>query len=199
MSITSCNIRGGARILVRGEQRAKFHTWIPLKSCTTMASPKFRFGKTFSKNVLIKDFCKLKNLFTKLHKNLKSHKNFTSSYYRGAHGFIIIHDVTDKSSFENLRNWIAEIDKYGTAGTSKILVGNKTDLSENRTVPRDEWKQLAKDLGIYFLETSSKKDLNMDEAFKWLVQDILKSSIIRNALTITPILSSSNGKNVTEA
>ena len=49
------------------KHRTKFHTLIPLKSCTAM-----EFGETFRKNVIIKDFCKiLKNLFKKLHKNLK--------------------------------------------------------------------------------------------------------------------------------
>ena len=60
----------------RGEQ-AKFHTWIPLKSCTAMASPKFRIEETFSNNVLITTFFKiLKNLLTNLHKNLKILKIF---------------------------------------------------------------------------------------------------------------------------
>ena len=54
-----------------GGHRTKFHTLIPLKSCTAMASPKFRFGGTFSKNVLIKDFWKILKFIKKLRKNLK--------------------------------------------------------------------------------------------------------------------------------
>ena len=68
--------RGGARILVRkGEHRPKFHTWFPLKSCIAMASPKFRFrGRTFSKNVLIKDFWKIYK--TNLHKKIINSPKF---------------------------------------------------------------------------------------------------------------------------
>ena len=78
-------IRGGARILVRGRgQRTKFHTLIRLKSCTAMASPKFRFGEIFSKNVLIKDLCKILKIFLKyLHKNLKFLQNFSKLKFNG--------------------------------------------------------------------------------------------------------------------
>lgn len=39
-------------------------------------------------------------------------KTITSSYYRGADGIIIVYDITDKTSFENVKTWLAEIEKY---------------------------------------------------------------------------------------
>ena len=45
----------------------------------------------------------------------------------GAQGIIIVYDVTDRETFDNVRTWISEIDKYSSAGVCKILVGNKCD------------------------------------------------------------------------
>ena len=61
-------------------------------------------------------------------------RTITSSYYRGAHGIIIVYDVTDPDSFENVKSWMAEIDRFATEGVSKLLVGNKSDMEEKRAV-----------------------------------------------------------------
>ena len=53
--------------------------------------------------------------------------NLIESLITGAQGIIIVYDVTDRETFDNVRTWINEIDKYSTAGVCKILVGNKCD------------------------------------------------------------------------
>ena len=52
--------------------------------------------------------------------------------FLGAQGIIIVYDVTDRETFDNVRTWITEIEKYSQAGVCKILVGNKCDMEDRR-------------------------------------------------------------------
>lgn len=71
-------------------------------------------------------------------------RTLTASYYRGAHGIIVVYDVTDRETFENVRQWMLEIEKFANDNVCKVLVGNKCDLVEKRKVSREEGEELAK-------------------------------------------------------
>lgn len=72
-------------------------------------------------------------------------RTLTASYYRGAQGIIIVYDVTDRETFENVRTWIQEIEKYSKAGVCKVLVGNKCDQEHLRQVSKEEAEELAQE------------------------------------------------------
>ncbi|KAA0190096.1 Small GTP-binding protein Rab1, partial [Fasciolopsis buskii] len=64
-------------------------------------------------------------------------RTITSSYYRGAHGIIIVYDVTDMSSYNSVKDWLNEIKCYADSRVSRLLVGNKCDLVAKRAVPAE--------------------------------------------------------------
>jgi Ras-related protein Rab-18 len=102
-------------------------------------------------------------------------RTLTSSYYRGAHGVVFVYDVTSRESFENAREtWRKEVEMYGTIANSvKIVIGNKIDREDERTVARAEGVAFAKEYGCLFLECSAKTKVRVAEAFDELVKGIL--------------------------
>ena len=107
-------------------------------------------------------------------------KNIIASYYRGAHGILLIYDVTDKDSFKNLSNWLIEIEKNANKNVYKLLIGNKSDLEEKRKVTYQEGKDFATSNGMQFIETSAKTASKVQEAFELLTQEIIKASVTKD-------------------
>ena len=107
-------------------------------------------------------------------------RTITSSYYRGAHGIIIVYDVTDLDSFHNIKTWLSEIERYASENVNKLLVGNKNDLSSKRAVSYEQAKEVADQLEIPFLETSAKGAVNVEKAFLTMAAEI------KNRLLVAP-------------
>jgi Ras-related protein Rab-1A len=99
-------------------------------------------------------------------------RTITSSYYRGAHGIIIVYDVTDQESFNNVKQWLQEIDRYASESVNKLLVGNKSDLTTKKVVDYTTAKEYADQLRIPFLETSAKSATNVEQAFVTMAAEI---------------------------
>ena len=102
-------------------------------------------------------------------------KNIISSYYRGAHGILLLYDVTDKESFKNISNWLIEIEKNASKNILRILIGNKCDLEDKRVITRAQGKEFADTYGLKFIETSAKKNLNVSEAFETLGRELMNA------------------------
>uniref|UniRef100_A0A8C5E365 Ras-related protein ORAB-1-like n=1 Tax=Gouania willdenowi TaxID=441366 RepID=A0A8C5E365_GOUWI len=101
-------------------------------------------------------------------------RTITSSYYRGAHGIIVVYDVTDQESFNNVKQWLQEIDRYASENVNKLLVGNKCDLTTKKVVDYTTAKEFADSLAIPFLETSAKNATNVEQAFMTMAAEIKK-------------------------
>lgn len=105
----------------------------------------------------------------------------TSGYYRGAHGVIIVYDVTLRTTFEHIEYWLDEVNKFAPVEVSKLLIGNKCDLEEERQVAVDEAERYADELGINYVETSALSAHHVEEAFGFLTTDIQSRVIIRQS------------------
>jgi len=101
-------------------------------------------------------------------------RTITSSYYRGAQGIMVVYDITDRDSFDNIKSWMHEIEKYAQENVIRVLVGNKNDLGDKRKVSVEEGEALAKQYGILFFETSAKNANNIDMTFQAVAKLIME-------------------------
>ncbi|KAH8264950.1 hypothetical protein KR038_008671 [Drosophila bunnanda] len=99
-------------------------------------------------------------------------RTITTAYYRGAMGIMLVYDITQEKSFENIKNWIRNIEENASADVEKMLLGNKCELHDKRQVSKERGEQLAIEYGIKFMETSAKASINVEEAFLTLACDI---------------------------
>lgn len=89
-----------------------------------------------------------------------------NSYYHSAHGVMIVYDITDSRSFDNVRNyWMTEIRSHAPQNAVLMLVGNKCDMGAQRAVEFSTAEKFASELGISLFEVSAKTGINVDDAF----------------------------------
>jgi small GTP-binding protein len=98
----------------------------------------------------------------------------TKNYYKGAHGIILIFDVCNVETFENVRNWVTQIRENSSEKATIFLIGNKIDDEIRRKVSKDDGKKLADEFKLQYFETSAKADINVTETFNALTQEIHK-------------------------
>jgi GTPase SAR1 family protein len=78
-----------------------------------------------------------------------------------------------QESFDHVNDWLNEVNRYASEGTCKLLVGNKSDISDNKAVSYETAKAFADSLSIPFLETSAKNAQNVEEAFLTMASELI--------------------------
>ncbi|TKX19564.1 putative mitochondrial escape protein [Elsinoe australis] len=111
-------------------------------------------------------------------------RTITSSYYRGAHGICIVADVTDANSFDNVKVWNGEVERYASEGVQKLMLGNKCDLADKRVVDYEQGSEEARKHGMQYLETSAKNATNVEQAF------VTMAKLIRDHIASQPTMAS---------
>eukprot|EP01130_Rhizamoeba_saxonica_P005281 TRINITY_DN2121_c1_g1_i1.p1 TRINITY_DN2121_c1_g1~~TRINITY_DN2121_c1_g1_i1.p1 ORF type:complete len:143 (-),score=23.48 TRINITY_DN2121_c1_g1_i1:16-444(-) len=103
-------------------------------------------------------------------------RTITSSYYRGAHGILVVYDTTNPNSYNNVRIWLQEIERYAEEDVKKIIIGNKCELVGERKVMYEEARDFCDELSCPLLECSAKDGTNVEEAFG-IVAKLIKDSL----------------------
>lgn len=76
-------------------------------------------------------------------------------------GILLTYDVTDERSFNNIRNWIRNIEQHASEGVNKILIGNKCDMLEKKVISKEQGQALADEYNVKFMETSAKSNIGI--------------------------------------
>ena len=123
-------------------------------------------------------FIKIKGISTKIQiwdtAGQERYRAITSSYYKGSHGCFIVYDITNQSSFDNVEKWYEHVQKEAGKDISIILVGNKSDLENERKVSKEKGEDLAKNLNCPFFETSAFSGINISQIFQELGNNIFE-------------------------
>ncbi|NHJ19549.1 MAG: GTP-binding protein [Candidatus Lokiarchaeota archaeon] len=91
-------------------------------------------------------------------------------YFNGADGMLLVFDLTRFSTFSNINNWFNTAVKYGLSGIPRILIGNKTHLTEERKIIHPMAEHLGKKLNAQYYETSEVTGENVKEVFKKIAE-----------------------------
>ena len=102
------------------------------------------------------------------------YKSITAAYYKGAKGGLVVYDVTSKTSFDNVDNWVSEIKEKASTDMKTMMIGNKIDLKDERTVSTEEALEKAKLLELPLMEASALDSTNVKQAFYDLLKEMYK-------------------------
>ena len=86
------------------------------------------------------------------------------NYLKGTNGVILVFDITNKETFDLLESWLKELKDTNKSNISKVLVGNKSDLAENREVTVEDANKFANNINCKYFEASAKTGENINEA-----------------------------------
>ena len=101
-------------------------------------------------------------------------KGLAKNYFRGANGFILVYDITNKSSFDKLKGWMNDAKEKIESEYKMVVVGNKKDDKKNRQVDISLLEDFAKKNEVLFFEVSAKTGEGIDKIFNGMVQELLK-------------------------
>jgi len=121
-------------------------------------------------------------------------RTITKQYFRGAHGMALVYDSTDRASFENVDNWLSQVEQQdGGDGVVIILVANKCD-HPYQAVSVEEGQALADERGIKFFKTSAKSNINVTEMFTTMTLEIERRLNLKKKFEERPDVNYGAGK-----
>jgi len=139
------------------------------------------YRKTLGVNIVRKDIeLEEKNIWVRLLlwdiAGQQQYEKARNKYYEGCVGALLVYDITRDLSFLDIEGkWLRDFNKYVSNDIPYVLIGNKNDLNEDRTVNPQDALKLARNISaIEFIETSAKNGDNVEDAFLKLVNHILK-------------------------
>ena len=121
---------------------------------------------------------KYENTITKIHiwdtAGQERFKSIAVNYFKNSHGFIFVYDISNSSSFNDVKNWIELAFANNKSANINFLVGNKCDLESQRQVNVNEGEELAKMRNFTFFETSAKENKDVKKMFEFFAYKLIQ-------------------------
>ncbi|XP_070822196.1 ras-related protein Rab-25b [Chaetodon auriga] len=125
---------------------------------------------------------------------LERYRAITSAYYRGAVGALLVYDISKHHTYESVERWLKELYDHADPHIVVMLVGNKTDLESERSVPTEEAQDFAEKNSLLFLETSALESTNVEAAFNNVLAEIQRKvsskEVVRGSISAVSLNSS---------
>lgn len=100
----------------------------------------------------------------------------TKQYYKGAQAIILVFDLTDQKSFNDLKKiWLKDVKSYADKNIQIVIVGNKLDLIEQRKINESQTINFCRENGYKYIEASAKEGTNILKIFEELSFDLAKN------------------------
>lgn len=106
----------------------------------------------------------------------EKYHSLASMYYRNAAAAIVVCDISNSSTFRALQMWVNEVGSNGPKGIVLAICGNKSDLADHRQVPREEAEAFAEKVGAFYVETSARDAVNVNDLFLEVGKRVLAST-----------------------
>ncbi|WOK97082.1 ras-related protein RABF2b-like [Canna indica] len=106
-------------------------------------------------------------------------------YYRGAAAAVIVYDMTNAASFARAKKWVQELQSQGSPNTIMALAGNKADRLEDREISAEEAQTYAQENGLFFMETSAKTAINVNDMFYEIAKRLIRVQPVQNSQGMT--------------
>ena len=118
-------------------------------------------------------------------------RSVSKAYFRNAVGAILVYDITNRASFEELNTWLNDLNSLAAPNACIVLIGNKSDLTDERQIDEAEADAFAQRYGLTRLETSAKDGTGVKEAFARLGEGIIRKE--KEGKLVTPKPASESG------
>ena len=123
------------------------------------------------------------------------HKSITKQYYRNVDGIILVYDIGNRESFNNINKWIDDIENNCNKDKILYLIGNKSDLNDSqRKISYEEGEKISKELDVFFMEVSAKNGQNINFLFENMSEDLCRN--VENSQIEEEKLLNNNNSNI---
>jgi len=99
-------------------------------------------------------------------------RSVTRAYYKASAVAMVVYDITKEESFEHIKTWLSDCKELAPNTVLLVLVGNKTDLEEQRVISKERGENLAKENNMLFFETSAKLGDGIEQAFQKSIEAV---------------------------